>query len=225
MTTAPSAIDWQTIDTVLLDMDGTLLDLHFDNHFWLEHLPKRYAAIHKQDERHARSRLHKRLEQERGTLNWYCLDYWSEQLGLDIVELKQELKHLIALRPFVVEFLQQLRRGHQQVVVVTNAHRKGLKIKLDHTGLGKLVDKVVVSHDFRKPKEDPAFWHSMHAAHPFDRAKTLLIDDNSSVLASAQRYGIAHLLTMLQPDSHQAKRQQTSFPGIVHFDEIMPLQN
>src|SRR5688572_6670841 len=34
-------IDWNAVDTVLLDMDGTLLDLHFDNYFWLTHLPKR----------------------------------------------------------------------------------------------------------------------------------------------------------------------------------------
>jgi putative hydrolase of the HAD superfamily len=39
-------IDWQNIQTVFLDMDGTLLDLHFDNHFWLEHMPKRYAEKH-----------------------------------------------------------------------------------------------------------------------------------------------------------------------------------
>ena len=27
-------IDWTQLDTILLDMDGTLLDLEFDNHFW-----------------------------------------------------------------------------------------------------------------------------------------------------------------------------------------------
>ena len=40
------SLPWSDIDTVLLDMDGTLLDLHFDNHFWLEHLPQRYAELH-----------------------------------------------------------------------------------------------------------------------------------------------------------------------------------
>ena len=36
-------IDWNQIDTVLLDMDGIDLDLRFDNHFWLEYVPQRYA--------------------------------------------------------------------------------------------------------------------------------------------------------------------------------------
>ena len=39
-------IDWSQIDTVLLDMDGTLLDLRFDNHFWLELVPRRFAEMH-----------------------------------------------------------------------------------------------------------------------------------------------------------------------------------
>lgn len=34
--------NWKTIDTVLLDMDGTLLDLHFDNHFWLSLVPQEF---------------------------------------------------------------------------------------------------------------------------------------------------------------------------------------
>jgi GMP/IMP 5'-nucleotidase len=222
-TTAPTtAIDWHNIDTVLLDMDGTLLDLHFDNYFWLEHLPKRYAVIHNAEVDHVRQTLHTRLEKERGSLNWYCLDYWSHQLNLDIPSLKQEIKHLIKIRPFVVEFLQQLKHGHQQVILVTNAHRTGLQIKLDHTGLAALVDKIVVSHDFRTPKEDPVFWRQMHRIHPFDPKRTLLIDDNISVLESAQKHGIHYLLTMLQPDSRRAKRQHTQYPGILHFDEIMP---
>ncbi|MBL4827928.1 MAG: GMP/IMP nucleotidase [Spongiibacteraceae bacterium] len=215
-------LDWAAIDTVLLDMDGTLLDLHFDNHFWLEHLPRYYAATYDGSEKQARQHLLARLEKERGTLNWYCLDYWSEQLKLDIPALKLEIKHLIKIRPYVQEFLQRLQQGHQQVILVTNAHRKGLEIKLNHTGLGTLVDNIVVSHDYLTPKEDPNFWQHMHKAHPFDPDKTLLIDDNASVLKSAQQHGIRHLLTMLQPDSQQAQRQHSQYPGILHFDEIMP---
>ena len=40
-------LDWHTIDTVLLDMDGTLLDLYYDNHFWREHVPMRFAEKQK----------------------------------------------------------------------------------------------------------------------------------------------------------------------------------
>ena len=215
-------INWPEIDTVLLDMDGTLLDLHFDNHFWNVFLPKHFASVNGQHEDEARDKLNALFSAQRGTLNWYCVDYWSNELGLDIQTLKYEVSHLIAIRPFVTEFLEQLKQGHQQVILVTNAHQKSLDIKMDITGIASLFDHIVVSHDFRRPKEDVKFWHYLKAAHPFDPEKTLLIDDNMSVLASAKQYGIKHLLTLLQPDSQQKKRDNTPFPGIHHFDEIMP---
>ena len=216
-------VNWQEIHTVLLDMDGTLLDLHFDNFFWLQHLPKRYADIHGRDEGEIRQQLTDRFERERGTLNWYCVDYWSEQLQLDIPALKREIKHLISIRPHVLEFLHQLKNSSRRVIMVTNAHRKSLEIKMAHTGIEQLFDELVVSHDFRSPKEQREFWHQLHSRHPFDPDHTLLIDDTASVLKSAQQYGIRYLLTLLQPDSRQARREQSEFPGILHFDEIMPI--
>jgi len=215
-------IDWQQIDTVLLDMDGTLLDLHFDNYFWLHHVPQHYAAKHQLPVAEANDKLMKRFARERGNLNWYCVDYWSEQLQLDIAALKQEISHLIAIRPFVTEFLAELADQPQQVILVTNAHRKSLNLKLANTGIGNWFDEIVVSHDFRAAKEEQQFWQQLRITHPFDPGRTLLIDDTESVLESAHHYGIKHLLTLLQPDSKQPKKTESKFPGIHHFDEIMP---
>lgn len=99
-------IDWHNIDTVLLDMDGTLLDLHFDNYFWLEHLPKRYSQQSERDESQVRAELQQRMTARQGTLNWYCTDFWSEELNVDIVHLKREILHLVNERPQVVDFLR-----------------------------------------------------------------------------------------------------------------------
>ncbi|MAT94488.1 MAG: haloacid dehalogenase [Halioglobus sp.] len=215
-------LDWNLIDTVLLDMDGTLLDLHFDNFFWTEHLPKMYAQQQSISEDESSARLRDRLGSDVGTLQWYCLDHWSEQLGMDLPALKRELRHMVAIRPFAIEFLHHLRAQELDVVMVTNAHRTTLEIKMEEIDITGWFDRVVLSHDLRAPKEDQAFWHRLQALHPFDPARTLLIDDTERVLESARDYGIAHLLTLLQPDSRRQKRIDTCFPGIHHFDEIMP---
>lgn len=215
-------IDWQVIDTVLLDMDGTLLDLQYDNHFWLEHLPEVYAREKRLSAQEARDHLHSRFHTGKGTLDWYSLDYWSEQLEMDIPQLKRELKHMIKIRPFALEFLQRLHASDRDVVLVTNAHQKTLDIKMEQVDITGWFDRVVVSHDLDSPKEQQAFWHRLQDLHPFDPSRTLLIDDTESVLDSALAYGVKHLLTLLQPDSSHQKRVDTRFPGIHHFDEIMP---
>ncbi|MCB1706400.1 MAG: GMP/IMP nucleotidase [Halioglobus sp.] len=215
-------INWADIDTVLLDMDGTLLDLHFDNYFWTEHLPRVYAEKHQITEQESHEQLHGTLAAEQGTLQWYCLDHWSQRLDMDIPALKQELQHMISIRPFVLEFLAELHNSSRDVLLVTNAHRKTLDLKMENVDILGWFDRVVISHDLHAPKENQDFWIRLQDMHPFDPARTLLIDDTETVLASAQQYGIAHLLTLLQPDSKRDKRLSTRFPGFHHFDEIMP---
>ncbi len=215
-------IDWAEIDTVLLDMDGTLLDLHYDNHFWMEYLPAHYAREKGVEEAHARALLTESFASVRGSLPWYCLDYWSQQLKLDIPALKRELRHMIRMRPFALEFLRWLHGGPCSVVMVTNAHPKTLEIKMGEHDITGWFDRIVVSHDLGAPKEQQLFWERLQELHPFDPARTLLVDDTETVLDAARHYGVGHLLTLLQPDSSEQKRIDTRFPGIHHFDEIMP---
>lgn len=214
-------IDWQSIDTVLLDLDGTLLDLHFDNYFWLEHLPKRWATQRGQPESECRSYLHNEFQQMRGSLNWYCLDYWSERLQVNMVELKKEVVEKISLRPQALHFLNFLGDIGKQKILVTNGHRDGMNLKFLHTGIANCFDEVVSCHDFKVPKEQLSFWTQLQELHPFNKTRALFIDDNESVLDSAQRYGIGNLLQILQPDLQQPIKAIGRFPAIVHFSEIL----
>lgn len=128
-------LPWHEIDTVLLDMDGTLLDLHYDNHFWLEHLPQRYAELHGVSRAMAEMELQPLFERNAGQLQWYCLDFWSAELKLPVRELKLETAHLIALRPDADTFLAAIQRAGKRVVMITNAHRDSLSLKLERIEL------------------------------------------------------------------------------------------
>lgn len=214
-------IDWTQIDTVMLDMDGTLLDLHFDNYFWLEHLPKRYAEIHGVDFATATQRLNENISRYEGTLQWYCLEFWSTQLNVDIRSLKTEIKHKIQIRPHVKEFLRRLRTHHKKLLLVTNAHPQSLSLKIEVTEIDKYLDIIISSHEFNQPKEAQAFWQALQAREQFDPARTLFIDDTARILQSAKTFGIHYILGIHQPDS-QIKRRMEGFPAIHHFDEIMP---
>ena len=220
--TLSAMIDWNTIDTVLLDMDGTLLDLHFDNQFWQHFLPARYAEHHRIEPDQALDELYRRFDEKRNTIEWYCTDYWSEQLAMDIPALKRELQHLIAERPYATEFLSHLGANTTQRVLITNAHRHSLDIKLEITGIGEHFDAIISSHDYGAPKEHDTFWLRLQQEIIFEPARTLFIDDTESMLKTAQNHGIGHLLCIRQPDSSKAPRTDLTFPAIDCFGDLLP---
>jgi putative hydrolase of the HAD superfamily len=115
------SLDWSSIDTVLLDMDGTLLDLNFDNHFWQVHLPQRYAAARGVSLEVGREELMARYHARAGTLDWYSVDFWETALELDIMQLKQEVAHLIDIHPHVTDFLAAVRRARSRGSLTSGA--------------------------------------------------------------------------------------------------------
>jgi 5'-nucleotidase len=215
-------IDWKLIDTVLLDMDGTLLDRHFDDHFWLEHVPMRYAEKFGGSHAAAKDKLHRMFRSQENTLNWTDLDYWSDQLGLDIPVLKEELNHLIAVHPFVTEFLLYLRQHGKGIYLVTNAHGKTLDLKMRRTKIGSYFDGIVSAHDLGLPKEDPAFWGKLQERVSFDPERTMLGEDSETNLGTAQLFGIKYLIHVGRYSSRAEVAISDKFRSISYFSELVP---
>lgn len=214
-------LDWSAIDDVMLDMDGTLLDLHFDSHFWLEFVPQKYAEENNLSYEKAREELLGRYKEVEGTLEWYCVDHWSRKLGLDIALLKEEVDHLIAVHPYVVDFLETVKRKGKRTILVTNAHQKSLALKMKKTRLDHHFDEIISAHHLGYPKETQQFWSSLHAHLPFDPHKTLFVDDSVSVLASARKYGIANIVAILKPDTTEPVRELAEFDGVSDFETLL----
>ena len=217
-------VSWESIDTVLLDMDGTLLDLYYDNTLWNEHLPVRYSEFHDLELDTARRQLTAHMVEHHGKLTFYCLDHWAELTGLDIVALhrEQHLTDLIRFRPNAEVLLEWLKRHNKRSMLVTNAHRASLEVKNRFAPVTHHLDAAVSCHDYGAPKETVEFWQSLAVEHPFDPERTLLIDDTHNVLAAAALHGIRHLLTIAQPDSGKPPRANLDFPAIEDFREILP---
>lgn len=215
-----SALDWSAIDNVILDMDGTLLDLHFDDQVWNELLPRRYAELRGLAEAHARALVGERLRALRGTLPWYCLEHWSREFGLDVAALEGELEGLIGIRADAADFLDWLRARGLRPVLATNAHPASLARKLQRTGIAHYFGDIVSAHTLGAAKECRSFWQALGTIRPFVPARTLLIDDNHAVLRAAADWGIAHLIGIAQPNSRRQPVPAGDFRCIEAFAEL-----
>ena len=198
----------------MLDMDGTLLDLAYDNYMWLEHIPAEYARQNSINEADARELLAAKFRNEEGKLQWYCLDHRSEVLDLDVKELHRRENERIDYLPGAKEFLESVLQHEVRLLLVTNSHLDTLAIKTEVTGITDFFDAIYTSHELGHAKEDQPFWHALHAAEGFDRKTTLFIDDNPLVLESARTFGISMLLNITRPDTSAPVREHHDFPAI-----------
>ena len=215
-------LDWKTIDSVLLDMDGTLIDQRFDNYFFLELVPMLIAQREKRSIKEVYTEKSKLYQQYTGTLDFYCLDFWTDKLQLDIRALKRQCVHLIKVRAGVENFLQRLCDLKKHLVLVTNAHPDSMNLKLQHTNLRLYFNRYISVHEIGLPKENKDFWHKLQAIEPFTPEKTLFIDDNLPMLDAAKEYKIKHLFAIKKPDSAAPEKDTGNYYGLTDFAEITP---
>ncbi len=208
-------------DTLMLDMDGTILDLAYDNYMWMTHVPERWAEQNGMSLDEARKYLFKKFGAAQGDLRWYCLDHWSEHLGLDVAQLHRDNHHLIDYLPGAREFLQVVCESNIRVLLVTNSHQATLDLKDEVTGLTEYFDGVHTSHKIGYAKERQEFWQILREETDFDPATTMFVDDNPEVLGSAATYGVRHPVAITRPDSSAPARDDIDFVSIEGVSDLL----
>lgn len=211
------APDWRGIDTVILDMDGTILDLHYDNVVWNQLVPEAYAEQHALSLEAARQKLFEHMANIRGTIQFYSFDYWQQFTSLDLVSIHRQAQNLVAFRVGAEPFLQWLKQMGKQSIVATNADRRSLMVKNEQLNLSEAVDITVSSHDYGYPKEDARFWQQLTEQYPLDYARCIFVDDNASVLDSAQRAGIKQVFSVPTPDSQRPPLPPGDYASVDDF--------
>ena len=214
-------VNWNFIETVFLDMDGTLLDLYYDNFIWDVALPEKFAQVHKVALEQAKETIKKCIDARRGTLNAYCFTHWSNLLGFDMLELYENHQHLIGYRDNAEDFLKLLAKRFSNIYLVTNADRKNINLKIKNTGLDKNVMKIFSSSELGYAKEQVEFWKKLQKNISFNCVSTLLIDDNNYVLEAARDFGINNLLLISRPCSKSVEQSSTNFINLKSFKQIM----
>lgn len=225
--TQPSAlgpqhsIDWSQIDDVLLDMDGTLLDRHFDNFFFEVELPRRYAALHQLSFEESRDRLMAMYRSVEGELAWTDLNYWTKRVGIDVVAMHKELDHMIGFLPGAEAFLRHLRQLEKRVTIVTNAHSTGVSVKVAKTGLDRYVDRIVDAFEVGYLKMRPDYWPTCQRLVGFDPSRSLFMDDDEGCLMAARAFGVTQLVHSAKSSSQLPPAPLPQFFSITGFAPLL----
>ena len=214
-------VDWRQYETILLDMDGTLLDLAFDNYFWRELVPRCLARSRNVDQERARADLFERYAEVQGSLDWYCLDFWSAELGLDLRELKSASSHRIRFLPGAREFLCTLSGWRKRIILVTNAHGMTLDVKKGIAGLDRYVSEFVSSHELGFAKEHSEFWPLLHGRLGFDPESTLFVDDSMPVLDAAATFGLHGIVAVTGPDTRLPDNEAGAHMSVRRIVELL----
>ena len=208
-------------ETLMLDMDGTILDLAFDNYVWKQLVIGRYAEHKGLEYEAAYEELFAQYMAIQGDLEWYCLDHWSERLGIDVLGLHREVHDRIRYLPGAEEFLERAQASEVRVLLVTNSHPDTLRLKDETLGFSGYFDALHSSHRYGHAKEAQDFWHALQEEEGFDPATTVFVDDTPSVLQSAADYGIAHTVVVTHPDTSEPPRDNGQFPAIKGVRDLL----
>ena len=211
MTTSP---DWTAIDTVLLDLDGTLLDQAYDNHIWGALIPQRFAQVRRLDLRTAYGEIERLFDDCSGTLAWYDIEHWTRTLGVDVSALHRELRAEVAWLPGAREFLLRMKSMGKRLVLLTNSHPAALAVKHEQTGVLDLLDGAASSQELGAPKEDPAFWVAAKARFGYDPARSLFADDNAKMLEAGRQSGVRWVYGVRHWDTKGSHREHVDHPAV-----------
>ena len=199
---------------MLLDLDGTLLDQAYDNHIWRDLVPQRYAVARSMDLHEAYAEIARLFAERSGTLDWYCIDYWSRTLGVDIGALHREVRSHVAWLPGAREFLLRMRADGKRLLLLTNSHPTALAVKHEETGVLDYLDAAVTSHEFGAPKEHAQFWQGARTKLAFDPARSLFADDNSKMLEAARSAGVRWVYGIRHWDTKGSQREHVDHAAV-----------
>lgn len=214
-------IVFKQIETILLDMDGTILDKYYDDFFWEVYVPQKYAEKNQITFEEAQKILFAMYKAEEGTLNWTDINFWSQKTGLDIPTLKKEIDHLIAPHPDSEEFLEKINFNGNKVYLVTNAHNWVMELKLKKTGFYRYFQHCFTSFDIGYPKESLKFWKVLFDKTGINPDKTLLVDDTEQILHTAKNSGIKYPILRAISSSKAKPKNSEHFLTIKSFRELL----
>ena len=175
---------------ILSDLDGVILDLAYDIKFWELWLPEQVANQTNKSIEETKAEIKAEIDIQRGTLNFYDLNYWDDLLNVDCMQIFIEKKERCSYLEGSYEALQRLSTLKNPKYILTNGDPRIQDYKAETQNFLEFFDSIFYSMHVGYPKESKEFWALARHNLNLDFEDTIFIDDDFKVVTAAAKAGI-----------------------------------
>ena len=175
---------------ILSDLDGVILDLAYDIKFWELWLPEQVANQTNKSIEETKAEIMAEIDIQRGTLNFYDLNYWDDLLNVDCMQIFIEKTERCSYLGGSYEALQRLSTLKNPKYILTNGDPRIQEYKAETQNFLEFFDSIFYSMHVGYPKESKEFWALARHNLNLDFEDTIFIDDDFKVVTAAAKAGI-----------------------------------
>ena len=175
---------------ILSDLDGVILDLAYDIKFWELWLPEQVANQTNKSIEETKAEIMAEIDIQRGTLNFYDLNYWDDLLNVDCMQIFIEKTERCSYLEGSYEALQRLSTLKNPKYILTNGDPRIQEYKAETQNFLEFFDSIFYSMHVGYPKESKEFWALARHNLNLDFEDTIFIDDDFKVATAAAKAGI-----------------------------------
>ena len=179
---------------ILLDLDGVILNLDYDIKFWESWLPEHVASQSNQSLEKIKTKIQAEINTQRGTLNFYDLNYWDNLLSVDSLKILKEQEDKCSYLEGSFEALQRLSTLKNPMHILTNGDPRAQEYKAETQNFLEFFDSIFYSMHAGYPKEEKEFWALARHNLNLDFEDAIFIDDDFKITTAATKAGINQVI-------------------------------
>ena len=199
---------------ILSDLDGVILDLSYDIKFWELWLPEHVADQNNQSIEEAQEKIQAEIDAQRGTLNFYDLNYWDDLLDVDCMQIIKAKEERCSYLKGSNEALQKLSVLKNPKHILTNGDPRVQEYKAEIQDFLKFFDSIFYSMHAGYPKEQKEFWALARHNLNLDFEDAIFIDDDFKVVTAAVKAGIKQVIWITPGKNRILQNGIETFPSL-----------
>ena len=210
-------INLNSTTAILLYLDGVILDIEYDIKFWESWLPEHMARKLNLSEEEAKSEILTKIEMQKGTLNFYDLNYWDDLLNIDCMQIIKEKEEKCFYIKGSYEALQKLSALQNPKHILTNGDPRIQEYKAETQNFLEFFDSIFYSMHVGYPKESKEFWTLARHNLNLDFEDVIFIDDDFKVVTAAAKAGVKQVAWITPGKNRILQNEIKTFPSLANL--------